>query len=297
MNDPELRQALERIAGRAAPVDGLAEKAVRGSAVRRNAALAATAAGVAAAIAAVPLLLGSGTAATGRPVAAGLPTPKATTPGPSAAYPGLPANTRAELAIVKQCLNGPPSLPDTLPTPGGGGPVTPDYTSPGHRISDYRVLVTFRDATGTAAFLGSTVGHNVCFIEKDGATNALSKIPHQTANTWQGIGRKTRLGPFPGLVSIDDATGGIYADSTGKWPSNVPKSVADQWVITLAGRVKPQVARVTITWPTGKTTTAALSNGFFLARLLEPPRPNGDLRPSTIKTYDQNGKLLVTLRA
>jgi hypothetical protein len=290
MNDPELREALERIAGRAAPVDGLAEKAVRGSAVRRNAALAATAAGVAAAIAAVPLLLGGGTAATGRPVAAGLPTPKATTPGPSAAYPGLPANTRAELAIVKQCLNGPPSLAD--PTP----PVTPDYTSPCHRISDYRVLVTFRDATGTAAFLGSTVGNNVCFIEKDGATNALSKIPHQDANPWQRIARK-RLGPFPGLVSIDDATGRFYADSTGKWPSNVPKSVADQWVITLAGRVKPQVARVTITWPTGKTTTAALSNGFFLARLLEPPRPNTDLRPSTIKTYDQNGKLLVTLRA
>ncbi|NDU77465.1 hypothetical protein GWI34_33325 [Actinomadura sp. DSM 109109] len=158
MTDQMLRDALTRLADRAEPVDGLADRAVRTAARRRRTRTAAACAAALAVAVAVPAAV-----VTVREPAA----PGALTPRGDAA--GLPKNTPAERALARACMrNGPPT--------GSMGEKRPDRGS----ASDFRVLTTMPVPGGRLVEVGSRRGYVLCVSDGKGNTEP------PKLHTWPG---------------------------------------------------------------------------------------------------------------
>ncbi|GAA4104357.1 hypothetical protein [Actinomadura miaoliensis] len=227
MSDQMFKEAFERIADRAEPVEGLAERALRRARRRRAAMLSGAALGTAAAVAVPIALLNVG----GR---AG-PAPR---PQTAVTAPGLPSNSPAEAEVVRACMrNGPPIGPSQKPEPQLGGP------------ADYRLLVSQKVGRETVALVGGDRGFVLCARETK--RNFEPPLFHPWPNT-TGKG----LGSFAGEGRVDVISSLTSAAGTGRDLHHL-----------VAGRIKPDVARVVVTWDRGRTVNATIQNGFFLARV------------------------------
>ncbi|MEV0402483.1 hypothetical protein [Actinoallomurus sp. NPDC050550] len=285
--DEMLEETLRRMADHTEAGQGLSERladrALRGAARRRAArfgAGAVVAAGGVAAVALVPIGHGGGGS---RPAAGPREVASATTYG----HAVLPANTAAQLATVRACMVGDPDIPSPS-LPRRIGEVDPGRTGPGTHVRDFRILVAYRDSRGQAVFLGSTVAHRVCSLDNSGRPSPSDRIPGQTANSWG------RFPAFTGPIVMDDQAGGVL----GTKEQSRSRADAEGIEEHVAGRVTPDVARVTFTLPDGRTQDAAVSSGFFLwraARTGASLAGAGQERQVTVRAYDRGGRVLKTL--
>ncbi|MCO5968097.1 hypothetical protein [Actinoallomurus soli] len=283
--DEVLKETLHRMAGRVTDADPAGERlaghALRGAERRRTRRIAAgTTAGVAAITLASIAVAGGGRDRAEpeavRPVTSGSPTH----------HLRLPSNTAAERAVVRACMTTDPDVPDITAADDPG-----EMTGPGTRIADFRVLVTYRDPLGQAVLLGSTVAHRTCDLDTRGRPTATDRMTHQTANAWQpSLSSATRV------ISLDDGREDILHRSDMTGDDKTPHGVQAEF----AGRVRPDVTRVTFTLPDGRTSDAAVAHGFFLWRKrTDTPVPVRDLSPYrtlVIRAYDHGGRLLTTVR-
>ncbi|MGI8328889.1 hypothetical protein ACRYCC_02925 [Actinomadura scrupuli] len=228
MTHEMLTDALHRIAERAEPVDGLAQTAIR-RATRRRAALVTTGAAAAVVLALLPFAVVNGTNGPARRAEPG-----------AGAGPALPVDDAAERRITQRCMrNGPPTGSLAEPRPDLG------------RQEDFRLLTSLRIGQQTVAMVGSVRGFVLCVM--DTGTNFQPPGFHP----WPGsTGR--RIPPFTGDVRIDV----IASMSTTAYRG--PALMDLHHVV--AGRVKPGVVRVTVTWDRGRHADATVRNGFFIAR-------------------------------
>lgn len=239
MTEQMLKDALGRIADRSVPIDGLAERALRGAARRRTARRSVTAVAVAVA-----------TAVTGSLLLPGGADPMMTeTVAPRR---GLPTNDPVETKIVQACLrNGSPTGPMGEPRPALGGP------------SDYRLLVSLKEDAETVAVAGGERGFVLCARQNEENTEP------PRLNPW--VGATGDLWGFEGEGRVD-AIG--YLSRVGE---NGKGSSATKLHHVVVGRVKADVTRVVISWDKGRTVNAVVRNGFFLgrvdSRLVETGRP------------------------
>ncbi|WP_030165684.1 hypothetical protein [Spirillospora albida] len=221
MTDQMLKDALEGIADRAEPVDGMAERALKGARRRRTVRLSGVASAVAVATA----------AAIAVPIA-GQPDGGRTLAGPR---DGTTANTAAERALARACLrNGPPA--------GHMGQDRPDIG----KARDFWLLVAVKENRRHLALVGGTSGFVLC-----SGSDATGNADLPTFHRWTKA--------FEGALSVD-AIGHLQAAS--------PKGVRDDGhgiVFAVAGRVKPQVSRVQVTWTGGRTVWATVDNGYYIA--------------------------------
>jgi hypothetical protein len=275
MTNDLVKDALHRIADRAGPVDGLAERALRGATRRRAAATAAIAAGTVAAIATpVALLAQTGGDGSHRTQWAG----PAAAPSPSPQAGALPTNTTAERAVARACVTGNPAFADIM---GNGKISHPPTSGPGYQASDFRVLVSHPVQNGRIVFLGSEKGHRTCVLDRSGKPSALDRVAHQTANFWQfepgdGFGHLTKP------ASLQDEGGGAIAYGAAPYELHV------------GGLVTPQVARVTLRFGAGKPVTATISHGFFLGGVVVPNKQGTKLIDQSVDVtaYDAAGKVI-----
>ncbi|MEV5707734.1 hypothetical protein [Actinoallomurus sp. NPDC052274] len=284
--DETLKDTLHQMAGRVAdtdPVgDRLAGRALRGAERRRTRRIAAgTTAGIAAiALASIAITGGGPDRAEPeavRPMTADTPT----------GHSRLPSNTAAELDVVRACMVDDPSVPGISADDDGVG----DKTGAGTHVADFRVLVTYRDSLGQAVLLGSTVAHRTCALDNRGLPTAIDRIPHQTANTWQ-----PSLSSFTGVISLDDDTQEPVLHRSDLTRGDLtPYGVQAE----VAGRVRPDVTRVTFALPDGRTSNAAVSHGFFLWRkrtdTSAPVREGSPDKTLVIRAYDRGGRVLKTV--
>jgi hypothetical protein len=284
--DEVLKDTLHRMAGRAGDAEPigerLAERALRGADRRSHrrigAGIAVAAVGVVA-VSLTPVVLGGdghgGSGMTTRPVASDGPTRHVT----------LPPNTAAELAVVRTCMVGDPDILDITADPASPG----NMTGPGTHVADFRVLATYRDSLGRLVLLGSSVAQRTCSLDFRGRPRGVDGFSHQTANPWQ-----PGLSAFTGAISLDEQQGDTI-DGHGVGENGVAANGLEQHI---AGRVRPDVARVTFTLPDGRTRDAAVSHGFFAWRIAKP-RPvkatSGE-KPLIVRAYDRTGRVLTTVR-
>lgn len=269
MTDQMLKDALERIADRAEPVDGMAERALRGARRRRTVRVAGVAAVVTAAAVAVPFVGPFGMGVDSR--------------GPDAALAGirLPDNTPAERAIARGCLrDGPPA--------GHMGQDRPDLGGPG----DFRLLVIVRTGYRHLALVGSKTGFVLC---GGSATTGNADVP--TFNPWwkkkfdgafrvDAIQYVTPPGPEP--ESSDDDL--IYTVA-----GRVGPKVAKVQVTFTGGRS---------TWATidNGYFIAGTASGLVETKGVTGPMADGamstpdDEAVTSVRAYNAGGKVLRTWR-
>jgi hypothetical protein len=278
--DDLLRDALTQMADGAVVPDHMGERALRGAARRRYRSIAGGAVGAVVAVAAVitvpTAVLGHGEHRT-----------VADTQSPGSFVPwhgAIPSNTPAELAIVKECMVGPPNVSKT-PTSIHSRSAD-NLTGPGTATSSFRVLVTRRDGNGTAVLLGSVTAERTCDLDRSGRASESDRRPNESANTWQ----PPLTAPLNGQIEVQDDDGGVMQDKNG--PTPVSKwTDADH----LLGRVSSRVARLTVTERNGVTTTAGIDHGFFVWRAIRSALLNQDTtEPITMRAYDSTGHLLQT---
>ncbi|SEF94215.1 hypothetical protein SAMN04489712_102580 [Thermomonospora echinospora] len=168
MTDQLLKEAFQRIADRAQPVQGLAEKAMGRASRRRASRLSAAAAvAVAGAVAAPFVLFG------GQP---------ATDPANDRGSLGFPVNTPSERALARECATGGtvPNRPE------------PYYGKP----DDYRLLTSVRAEGETVALVGTRHHFMLCLSQAGGHT----EVPLPGA--WMGD-TAGGLWSFEGAARID----------------------------------------------------------------------------------------------
>ncbi|GAA2118721.1 hypothetical protein GCM10009780_78050 [Actinomadura alba] len=276
-----LKDALNDIAERARPVDGIAEQALRAATRRRRFIGTGVAVGAVAAIAAPVAFFTQASAPDGdattrtRIVADG---------SDPATGEGLPADTTAGRAAVKACMNGDPAMPpefrDDAKRRQGSAP-----NEAGTRARDFRLLAEHRVPTGRIVFLGSSLAHRTCVLDRSGRASQLDRLPRQTANRWQfdiGYGLRNIKGP----VSIQDAGGGLIAYGTAPYELHV------------AGLVRPEVARLVIRFGRERPVTATISNGFFVGGMVVPFETGTTLieKSVDVTAYNRAGKVVFTHR-
>lgn len=194
----------------------------------------------------------------------------------------LPANTPAQLAIVRACMVGDPSIP--LPNQ----PLTQGkQTGPGTHVADFRVLATSKmDIKGQVVLIGSVVAHRVCQLDPSGRPAAYERIPHQTANPWQ-VPLATHVHDFV----FDDGGGGQF----GEKDQTFAQIVKAGWSSGIAGRTAPAAARITFTSMTGRSLEATVKDGFFIVRHLgEGLMPEGPPVSAVVRLYAADGHLLTS---
>jgi hypothetical protein len=231
MTDQMLKDAFERIADRARPVPGLAERAMRRASRRRTARLSgmAAAVAVAGAVAAPFVLFGD----------AGEPD----RPRPAAGPGGLPVDGPAEREVVRACLRG--------GSPAGTrSERRPPYSGP----ADYRLLVGIRTGAETVAVVGDEWGFVLCARGTGENAEPSMFLP------WPDLA-PGGLWSFNGEAHIDVVSRLPKADEDGRGSS--PHGFHH----VVAGRVKPGVAKVVVTWDRDRTVEATVRNGFFIARV------------------------------
>ncbi|GAA4622319.1 hypothetical protein GCM10023196_014020 [Actinoallomurus vinaceus] len=280
-----LEDTLRRMADRTEAGEGLperlAEQALRGASRRRAARIgvgAVAAVGGVAAVALMPIASGDGRA-----------TPVAARPRPVATGRAvLPANTAAQLAMVRACMVGDPNIPSPPRRPTPGAAADHGRTGPGTHVRDFRVLATYRDSRGQAVFLGSTVAHRVCNLDTSGRPSPSDRTPGQTAVNWW------HFPAFTGPISLEDQAGGVLSTKEQSRSRAYAEGIEEH----LAGCVTPDVARVTVTLPGGRAQDAAVSNGFFLwraARTGASLAGAGQEKEVIVRAYDRGGRVLKTV--
>ncbi|MFC5744538.1 hypothetical protein [Actinomadura rugatobispora] len=276
MTDDMLKDALGRIADRAEPVDGLAERALRAADRRRRTRATAGAALALAVAVAVPVTF---TQATG----SGEKAPALNTTRPDKTSQGLPENSPEELNTARRCLrNGVPR--------GMGGEHRPEYGS----ASDFRLLVKSPvDKGDYLAEVASEAGFVLC-ATSERAGNVEVPIFH----AWPGR-TSGGLWTFGAPFRVD----AIRQVSPSAWDAYALS-------VVLVGRAKPGVARVRIAWENGRTSEATVDNGFFLGHTptkVVPTKGEGDamsrgamspvtIRVATVTGYDSAGRAVHTWR-
>ncbi|WP_101786650.1 hypothetical protein [Nonomuraea indica] len=189
----------------------------------------------------------------------------------------LPPNTPEQLRLVHDCM----------PAGGPSVNVNPDWRDPAHgTVRDFRVLAEYRDKNGSSALLGSAKGFVLCTPTKES--------PEPPVFTYWGNKAPGDLTGFPGKLSVD-----VY--SVHYWYRKNPPP-RDNYVRIVAGRVAPDVRRVTIGWSPGERTDAVVSNGFFISRTpaksvsrksrdSSEPERFIDTPPVTVTAYDAAGRI------
>lgn len=191
----------------------------------------------------------------------------------------LPPNTPEQLRLVRDCM----------PAGGPSVNVNPDWRDPAHgTVRDFRVLAEYRDKDGSSALVGSAKGFVLCTpTEAEGS-------PEPPVFTYWGNKAPGEVAGFPGRLSVD-----VYA--VHSWYRENPPP-HDHYVRIVAGRVAPDVRRVTIGWSSGRHTDAVVSNGFFIARTptktvsrksrnSSEPKRFLDTPPVTVTAYDAAGRI------
>ncbi|MFG1948252.1 hypothetical protein [Nonomuraea sp. NPDC048826] len=222
--------------------------------------------------------LAAGALATAAVVGALVVVPTArNTADPTASGPtALPENTSEQLQAVRDCM----------PL---GGPV--DGMNPRERYprdadaEDFRELVVHRDAVGSTALVGSEAGFVLCTPQK-----YEEAFPSTPVFTPWGLALPGALdaglsGPLTvdahtmttdsHAMSDDDQTGGGYR--------------------VVVGRVAQEVTRVEIDWADGRTTDAAVADGFFVGRVPARQKADGkhlDTPSPTVTAYDGSGQVI-----
>jgi hypothetical protein len=248
-----LKETFESIADRAQPVPGLAEDAMRRAARKRAGRLSAVVGVAAAGAMVVPFLLLGGG--------------DRMRPEPSGAA-DLPANTPADQEVVRACLR------DGSPV-GRTGRQQPQYGGP----SDHRLLVAARRGAETVAMVGGRQGFVLCSRGMRGNTEVPMFRP------WLELDEKS-LWSFNGDARLDAIGGLPNADDDGR-PS------ADGLHHVVAGRVKPGVLKVTVTWNQNRTAEATIHNGFFIAAIDSKTEP----RILKVDAYSPQGHWLYSWNA
>ncbi|MEV5708631.1 hypothetical protein [Actinoallomurus sp. NPDC052274] len=275
MTNDMIKDVMDGIADRARPVDGLAEQALRRAVRRRTAVGSVIAAGLAAAVA-VPVV--AVTQAGGDPVEK---TRTVATESDPAAGEGLPADTAAGRAVVRECMPTDPRFPPER-RPTGHRPLSVP-TGPGYRARDFRLLASQPVKAGRIVLLGSSQGYRTCLLDRSGKASALDRLPHQTANFWSfptGYGLANIKGP----VSVQGLGGGATAYG------------AAPYMLAGVGLVRPQVTKVTVRYGSGEPVTATISNGFFVGGVVVPFAKGTKLieRSVDVTAYDRTGKIVFT---
>lgn len=190
----------------------------------------------------------------------------------------LPPNTPEQLGLVHVCM----------PAGGPSVNVNPNWRDPAHgTVQDFRVLAEYRDKNGFSALLGSAKGFVLC--------TPTAQSPEPPVFTYWGNKAPGDLTGFPGKLSVDR-----YA--VQYWYRKNPPP-GDNYVRVVAGRVAPDVRRVTIGWSSGERTDAVVSNGFFIARTPAKiishksrnsgePESHVDTPPVTVTAYDAAGRIV-----
>lgn len=135
------------------------------------------------------------------------------------------------------------------------------------------LLTTANEATGTDAM--------VVICELDAQPNGYNA----------GYGT---MGPFIGPVTIDGAMAAAGGDAPGGKPVDAGRLGGDE----IAGRVSPEVAKVTYVQG-DESVDAVVANGTYLARIVHPSDwaiPENRPAP-VVRAYDKNGTLLKELRS
>ncbi|QKG25233.1 hypothetical protein [Actinomadura verrucosospora] len=210
MTDQMLRDALERIADRAEPVHGMADRALRAAGRRRRLRVAAATAVAAAAVAAVavPLSMPDGRESSVGPAASGA--------APSVA--ALPPSTPQEKRLVKGCLREGPR--------GAMGQVLPG------RFEEFRLLARQGGDSAFVALLGNRQGFVMC-----SGTGTEGNLDMPTLQKWIGPDR------FTGSLRVDAID---YLAAPGGGPKSMyyyvagraKKQVAEVTVVWSSGRTE-----------------------------------------------------------
>ncbi|MEV5576403.1 hypothetical protein AB0L06_40775 [Spirillospora sp. NPDC052269] len=255
MTEQMIQDALRDFAEQAAPVPGMAERALRRHRRRRRVRTTGTALAAAGltALVVLPFAVPSSGGETRR----------------VAASSGLPDNTPAERAVARGCLRG---------------------------ASDaYRLLN--RIDLGADGFV-AWVGNNDRLMLCSGNEHIGNMEGPSSAAPWIPVGP-----PDPELIQTPmrvDIFSSVSVAVSRK-PNNI--------VFLLAGRAKPGVQRIDVTWSDGRTLTASLRNGYFLSahwgRTVPDPTATGDLtagaartsteHPTRVVAYDRHGQILQVL--
>lgn len=192
----------------------------------------------------------------------------------------LPPNTPEQLKLVRDCM----------PAGGPSVNVNPNWRDPAHgTVADFRVLAEYRDKNGVTALVGSAKGFVLCTPSKD--------TPDPPVFTYWGNKAPGNPAGFPGKLSVD-----VYEVTywSGKGASY------DNYANVVAGRVAPDVRRVSIGWSGGGRVNAVVANGFFIGRRPtksvpvknkpkdQPDAPTSvlDTPPVTVTAYDEAGRIM-----
>ncbi|MES9536452.1 MULTISPECIES: hypothetical protein [unclassified Actinomadura] len=239
MTDQMLKDALAALADRAPdPVDGLAERAVRTAARRRRTRTAAACAATLALALAVP--------ATVMTVREDSAAQALGSSGDAEFAKGLPKNTPEQLALARICVKD-----DRLPSvrrskPGDPTPQSTVRDAIGP-VKDFRVLTSMPVKGGHLMEVGSPRGLVVC------VSNGKSRTMGPWLNAWPG-----------------KSSGGLFGFSAPLRVDAIRQIQAlshfDDLLAVVAGRAKPGVARIRVTWEGGRAADAAVQNGFFIAQ-------------------------------
>lgn len=202
----------------------------------------------------------------------------------------LPDNTPQQAQMVRDCM-------------AEGGPVhnmDPSRRMPGQGgVDDFHVLAQYTDGEGSTALLGSTAGFAFCTPVKKGELGEPAVFTH-----W---GNKAPGDLAAGLTG--DLTVDAYVMQTDG------RAIRDEqakkgYFRVVAGRVTPEVRRVTIEWAPGRPAEAQVANGFFIGRIPATHRsdPRGrrdalgklwriaDTPPVTVTAYDEAGAVAGQVR-
>lgn len=267
MTDEMLKDALERIADRAEPVDGMAERALKGARRRRTVRVSGGVSAVAVATAAA--------------VAIPLAGPSGDTSTLAGPRDGMTSNTPDERALARSCLRNGPAA-------GHMGQNRPDLG----KAPEFWLLAGVRENGRHLALVGNTKGFVLC-SGSDATGNADLPTLHRWAKT------------FDGAFSVD---------AIGHLQAAAPKGVRDDGlglVFAVAGRVKPQVSRVKVTWTGKRTVWAAVDDGHYIAgtpgrqvpdKGASGPMSDGamkdeDRKVTSVTAYAADGKVVGQWRA
>ncbi|GAA2431946.1 hypothetical protein GCM10010191_52300 [Actinomadura vinacea] len=277
MTDDMLKDVLGRIADRAEPVDGLAERALKTADRRRRTRVAGAAFALAAAVTApVGLLQINDSPAE--------PPPVLNRPGKTAVE--LPENSPQERETARRCMrNESPRGVMGEKQPGWG------------KASGFRLLV--RAPLGKGEYLAEVAGPRGFVL--CAASGEYGNVEVPRLHFWPGQTSRG-LWTFGTPFRVDAIQSVSAPKGTGTDPNRLHR--------IMVGRAKPGVARVRIAWDNGRTSEAAVGNGFFLGhtpnRMVPDEDATGpmsdgamseaDLRVVSVTGYDSGGRALHTWR-
>ncbi|MER6825446.1 hypothetical protein ABT352_05605 [Streptosporangium sp. NPDC000563] len=202
----------------------------------------------------------------------------------------LPDNTPQQARTVRDCMpkGGPVHEMDSnrrLPEQGD--------------VDDFHLLAQYGDGEGSTALLGSTAGFVLCTPAKEGKEGDPAVFTY-----WGGKAPGDLTAGLTGDLTVD-----AYVVRTDGLPVREEQAKTGYFRV-VAGRVAPEVRRVTIDWAPGQQADARVANGFFVGRIpaKHSPDPGGrvdafgdplrvaDTPPVTVTAYDEAGAVAGRVR-